>query len=412
MNCKTILVALSVLSIYGTTTFAQNRTYLQGNAVSETGEKIDFYSLILQSATDSSVVAAEMFYDTVFRFSGLKSQTYILRLNDLRYQSYDTAVTVVEGANTLNFPLVLKPATLGEVVVKGSRPVIVNNRGDLTVDVANSYLKNDISLSNILGKLPGVIVDDNGEISMFGKDRILIRLNNMKIHSAEELKSLQPADIDRIEIIRGAGAEYDADIDAVIIIKTRRKRNERIFVSLNEELELNHYTSNGVNLSLYAGISERLSQYFTFGNSAIRSRGHSCSHIRTYLGDNMNRNFRDDYPVWKIHGNNLFYSLNLAISKKDDMGVQYSGFFGNNVKERTGTRLIYHDEALKKTVNLHGVEKAEPHSSTVNLNYKRKINDAAELSVIADYLIKNTRATADITESSSDGSANTFIDSY
>ncbi|MDR1169651.1 MAG: hypothetical protein LBK97_02315, partial [Prevotellaceae bacterium] len=124
MNYKTIIIFFGVLLIYSTSAFTQTPASLQGSVVSETGEKIEFYTLILQSAADSSVVSVDMFSDTVFRFSGIKPQTYILRIQDVQYQLYDTLVTVVEGANVLNAPLVLKPASLGEVVVKASRPVL------------------------------------------------------------------------------------------------------------------------------------------------------------------------------------------------------------------------------------------------------------------------------------------------
>jgi hypothetical protein len=197
----------------------------------------------LQSTADSSVVAVEMFSDTVFRFAGIKPQTYILRLQDVQYQPYDTLITVLEGANVLKTPLILKPKTLGEVVVRGSRPVLAYNHGNITVDVANSYLKDDISLTNILGKLPGIIVN-NESISMFGKSNLRIYINDMETRSNAELKSLQPTNIDKIEIIRNVGSEYDSNVDAVIKIKTKKRRDEKIHISMNDVVEIKHYLDN------------------------------------------------------------------------------------------------------------------------------------------------------------------------
>jgi hypothetical protein len=406
---KRIITLFGVLVIFGTPTLAQNRTFLEGNVVSEAGETIEFYTLVLQSAADSSVVAVEMFSDTAFRFGGIKPQTYILRLQDVRYQPYDTLIAIAEGANVLTAPLVLKPKALGEVVVKGSRPVLSYNQGNLTVDVANSYLKDDISLESILVKLPGVTVDNKGSIGMFGKDKLLIYINDMELRSQEELKSLQPADIDKIEIIRNAGSEYAADVDAVIKIRTRKKRDEKIFISLNDNLMIRHYLENGSNLSLYLGHNEKLSQYITYNNGFGKIRGHSRSYIYTYFDDYRNCNFRDDYTVYKGTSNNLFYSLNYSISKNKELGVQYSGYFDEGMDNRTGTRLIYHDEELNKTVDLNSKETDKQRRSTVNLNYRQQINDMSELSVIADYVISNRYETTDITESSIDMNANNII---
>jgi hypothetical protein len=252
----------------------------------------------------------------------------------VRYQPFDTLITAVEGKNVLKTPLVLAPATLGEVVIKSSRPGLSYNHGNLTVDVANSYLKDEVSLENILGKLPGVIVDHNGAISMFSKDKLRIYINDMKARSQKEIKSLQQIDIKEIEVIRNAGAEYDADIDAVIRIRTRRKRNENIFVSLNENLHLHHYPSNWINLSLYLDHNEKITQYFTYRHIDDKSLDHSRSSIYTYFDDYRNCNFRNDNYVKSGASNSLFYSLNYAIDKN-----KYSGFFGGKTTNRNGIRL-------------------------------------------------------------------------
>jgi hypothetical protein len=409
MNYKTTLIMLVVLLIYRTTTSAQIPVSLQGSAVSETGEKIEFYTLILQSLVDSSVVAVEMFSDTVFRFSGIKPQTYILRVHDIQYQAYDTLITVVEGANVLKTPLVLKSKTLGEVVIKGSRPVLTYTRGNLTVDVANSYLKDAVSLKNIFGKLPGLTVDNEGKISMFGKRNLLIYINGMQSRSDDEYKSLQPGDIDKIEIIRNVGSEYDANVDAVIKIKTRKRRTEKFHVSISDALETAYYLYNNPSVSLYLGGNEKISQYITFGNNLGKYRDHHKSYIFTYFDDYTHSNSRDDYNVNKYEWYGLFYSVNCSTGKDSELGVQYSGRFSGFSGQVNGTR-IYDDETTQQTVNLYSEEEIKINSSTINLNYKQKVNNTGELSVIADYMIKDYNGPIGVKESSGDRTANNIID--
>jgi hypothetical protein len=80
-------------------------------------------------------------------------------------------------------------------------------------------------------------------------------------------------------------------------------------------------------------------------------------------------------------------------------------------KRQTGMEygFIYHDEELNETVNFSGRDAAKYHRSTVNLNYKQKFNDMGELSVIADYAVRNTYSTDNITEASTDRSLNNLI---
>jgi hypothetical protein len=411
MKHKTNIILFGFLLLFGTPAFAQNPTSLQGSVVSETGEKIEFYTLVLQSAVDSSIVAVEMFSETVFRFSGIKPETYILRLQDVRYQPYDTLITVVEGANELKTPLTLKPKTLGEVVVKSSRPVLSYNHGNITVDVANSYLKDDINLESILGKLPGVIVDDKGGISMFGKKNLLIYINGMQARSDDELKSLQPDNIDKIEIIRNVGSEYEANVDAVIKIKTKKRREEKYHISINDVLQISHYICNTVpSLSLYLGSNEKLSQYITLSSRFGELKERHKSYIYTYLDDYTYSNFRNDYDVDKSRRIGLFYSLNYSISKDRELGFQYSGGFNDFSNLTDGTR-FYDDETISRTVDLYSEEQGKTNSSTVNLNYKQKVNNTGELSVVADYMIRNNNTITDIKESATDWNANNIIDS-
>jgi hypothetical protein len=308
----------------------------------------------------------------------------------------------------LTAPLVLKPKTLGEIVVKGTRPVLSYNHGNITVDVANSYLKDDVSLESILGKLPGVVVND-GVIRIFGKNKLRIYINNMEMRSQDEIKSLQPTDIDKIEIIRNVGAEYDADVDAIIKIRIRKKRNEKVSISLSENLSIAHYLYNGANLSLYIGHNEKFSQYITlnggFGKPAV---SHTLSYLYTYFDNYTNRNCRDDYTNSKSENNGLFYSVNYAISKNKEFEIQYGGNFSGVKRNIDGTR-FYDDGTSSKTIDLDSEETIKSNQSIINLSYMQKINGANELSVIADYVIRGVYATTDITESSTYWKANNVI---
>jgi hypothetical protein len=410
MNYKALIILSGVIVIFATPAFAQNSTVLQGRAISETGEKTEFYTLVLQSVADSSVVAVEMFSDTVFRFAGIKPQTYILRLQDVQYQPYDTVIAVVEGTNVLKTPLVLKPATLGEVVVKGALPVLKYNHGNITVDVANSYLKDDVSLASILGKLPGLIVDYQGNVEMFGKKKLLIYINGMEMRSDDELRSLQPGNIDRIEIIRNVGSEYDASVDAVIRISTKKRREEKFNISLDESLKISYYLYNAPSLSLYLGGNEKISQYIMLNSGFGKSKDRHKSYTYTYFDDHTHSNFRNDDYVYKRGGVSSFYSLNYSISKDKELGVQYSGIFNDLSMQVNGIR-FYDDETESQTVNLNSDEQNRTNTSTFNLNYRQKVGKAGELSVISDYMIKHSNTTTDIQESAIHWNANNIIDS-
>ena len=61
-------------------------------------------------------------------------------------------------------------------------------------------------------------------ITVFGKGSPLIYINNKPMQSSEELKQLKSEDIKSIEVITSPGAEYNAEVEAVIRIKTKKRQ--------------------------------------------------------------------------------------------------------------------------------------------------------------------------------------------
>ncbi|MDR2119895.1 MAG: TonB-dependent receptor [Tannerella sp.] len=408
MTYKKAIIISGILFASVMTGLSQNRAILKGRVQPEAGEAIDFYTLALLSPVDSSIMALEMFFDTEFQFEGIRPQAYILRLRDVQYMQYDTLITVVDGTNVLPAPVVLKPVELGEVTVRASRPAVSHSNGNFTLHVGNSYLKDEIRIGDLLGKLPGVVVD-NGAILMFGKDNLLIYINGSEVRAQEQIRSLQPTDIDRIEVIRNVGAEYSADVDAVLKIWTKKDRAEKAFLSITDNLEIKRYAENSVNLSLHVNYNEKVAQYFTFSNDAWKSRQFDRSWVHTWFDDYRNLSAREVFIHNKFGSNNLFYSLNYSTGRGGELGVQYSGNFSGGNDRQQGKQFIYHGETPDETVDFDNHDARDRNFHNVSLNWKQQIKNG-ELSVIADYVIDDSGNTNDISESSmNDGRVNKLL---
>ena len=64
---------------------------------------------------------------------------------------------------------------------------------------------------DVLSHLP-FIINKNGNISVLGKGKPLIFINNRLVRNLSELNQINSSDIKRVEIITNPGAEYDATI--------------------------------------------------------------------------------------------------------------------------------------------------------------------------------------------------------
>lgn len=124
--------------------------------------------------------------------------------------------------------IVMQPgaALLGEVVVKGERPAHKLGREGLLTSVEGTILSKLGTAEDVLRNIPGVLKKDGGKMEVFGKGTPLIYINNRLMRDASELNELKSQDIVSVEVITNPGAKYDASVQSVIRIKTRKVQGE------------------------------------------------------------------------------------------------------------------------------------------------------------------------------------------
>ena len=119
----------------------------------------------------------------------------------------------------------LQPETMiiKGVVVKGERPQYKMSPGGVEVAVEHTLLSKMANTFDVLNLLPRVSV--NGQkISVFGKGAPIIYINNKRVHDNNEIVNITPDNIKSISVITSPGAEYDAEVESVIRIRTKERR--------------------------------------------------------------------------------------------------------------------------------------------------------------------------------------------
>ena len=115
---------------------------------------------------------------------------------------------------------------LKEVTVEAQKPLVKMDVDKLTYDVAADPDAKTLRLSEMMGKVPLISVDGDGNIEMNGTEKILILQNGRKTaitrNPKEVLRSLPAEMVKSIEVITSPGAKYDAEgIGGVINIVMR-----------------------------------------------------------------------------------------------------------------------------------------------------------------------------------------------
>ena len=114
---------------------------------------------------------------------------------------------------------------LGEVVVKAHLPQYKKTHEGLLTNVAGTVLGKMGTAEDVLKHVPSIVKKKDG-YEVVGKGTPIIYINGRKMQDVSELDNIKSSDIKSVEVIQNPGAAYDASVNAVIKIKTIKKKGE------------------------------------------------------------------------------------------------------------------------------------------------------------------------------------------
>ena len=136
------------------------------------------------------------------------------------------------------------------VEVKGEIPQYKAAQGGLTVDVQHSILHDIGSANDLLAMLPMVQQGSDGKFNVLAKGEPEIYINNKKVRDPNELKQLKSVDIKSVDVITSPGAKYNAEVNAVIRIKTLKTQGEGLSLMVTSDTWKNNKWNNYDDLTL------------------------------------------------------------------------------------------------------------------------------------------------------------------
>lgn len=89
-----------------------------------------------------------------------------------------------------------------------------------------------------------MVVENNGNLEVFGKGLPVVYINGRKITDSQELSTLLSGNIRNVEVITSPGTSYSADAKAVIRIRTKRPQGEGLSSAFRSTHGFQHYLQN------------------------------------------------------------------------------------------------------------------------------------------------------------------------
>ena len=270
--------------------FAFGQSTITGKILDEDEEGISFANVILNSTADSSMVKLEYTNDDgTFSLLGINPAEYWLTISYVGKTDYNSEPFSHDGKNKLALPtitLLASSSELEEVTVTGIRPILEIKPDKLVFNVEGSTNAVGNDGMELLRKAPGVVIDNNDNISLAGKNGVRIFINGKPSPLGGEdlanyLRSINSTEIDKIEIITNPSAKYEAEGNAGII-NIVLKKDKNLGANATVNLGYGKGKTWGYNGGFSANYRNKISN--TFGSYAYR-RGNA------YWGMESSREF-------------------------------------------------------------------------------------------------------------------------
>lgn len=226
---------LGLFLVFSTVAAAKPTGTLQGRVLLEDRSPAAYASVAVLSAADSSLAGGAITGDDGgFTVDNTGYGSLLVRVSMIGMKTLLTGpYAVSESSSTILLPdMVLASASqdLDLVEVSAIQPLFVQKPDMLVMNVEGSAIRSNGSLYELLRKTPGVLIDQDGNISLRGKQGVRIMIDGKFSYlNGDQLKQLLqniPAEtVSRVEVITNPSVRYDAEGNAGIInIVTRRSR--------------------------------------------------------------------------------------------------------------------------------------------------------------------------------------------
>ena len=381
---------------------AQKKTKIFGHIMDEKTLPVPHAQVSLHHVHDGTVAKIIIADSTGnFIFPNALYGNYYVHIKNMTHEDFKTSHFIlserVNGYDLGKIMLYQNNAYLGEVVINKRKKFIEQHQDKTVFNIENSALADGNSGLELLTKIPGISLDDNGTFSLKGKSGASIMINGKLTYlSADQLanllRSTSSNDITKIEVMTNPNAKQDAAGTSGIInivLKKGLKQGWNGAVSgnmgagrglhLGGSLDLNYRTEK-------VNIFGNYNQYFqnlTYYNSLTRYFYRDSNAEPETFAQQENK----IQP--KLRSNNFRVGMDFYISPKQTLGFLINGGFGKYPKYEPTTNhfrnYATNDLIWSASTITEGKERWE--DMLYNVNYNLKFNEAGhELKVDLDMI--------------------------
>jgi iron complex outermembrane recepter protein len=316
------------------------------------------------------------------------------------------AVTVTAAVPTVSVPaveLAFQSKDMQGVTVTSQKPFIEQKIDRTIVNVEASPTNAGATALEVLEKSPGVSVDNDGNISLKGKQGVIVMMDGKPTYLsaadlANVLRNMPASALDQVEIMTNPSAKYDASGNSgVINIKTKKSKTRGSNGTITAGNVTSLFRRNGKEELAW---KPSLSVNYNYRKNAINFFGNFVYNYREGRGqmDITSRYYENDKQLDSINRVNTYfrfrnnnYTLKLGLdytpNKRNSYGIVVNGFlFAGRPTPQTNTSFSTLNGDVFSQLNSRTQNKLSWNNFSTNLNYKHTFDTTGtEITLDLDY---------------------------
>ena len=245
--------------------------HLTGTIIDNQGHPVAYANIAVLNPADSTLIGGGVSNESGYFAIPYELPVVLARIS---YVGYKTVYRLCSQPKAGTIRMRPDNYVIQGVVVQGERPKVQLQGNSLVMNVEGTVMERLGTAEDVLSRVPTISKKGDG-YEILGKGAPLIYLNNRKLTNLNELRNIQSDNIKNVEVIQNPGARYDASVQAVIVIHTKRAQGEGLGVELTSWSRKNHgYVNNErINMTYRKGGMELFANIFGAYNKRWNSGG-------------------------------------------------------------------------------------------------------------------------------------------
>jgi len=347
-----LIVQMSYAQFPGMGGYGNKASKLKGKITgtlidSISNEEIGYATIVLKKAGKEKEINGILSEDDgQFKLDEVTVGSYDLYISFLGYEEKVLAtVELTEKKPDKNLgEILLTPSNylLDEIEITAEKSLIETKVDKIVYNAENDASNAGGDATDVLRKVPLLVVDLNGNVSLRGSENVRILINGkpsgMFSQSVSDALKMFPADqISKVEVITSPGAKYDGEGTAGIVnIITKKGNIEGVAGSFDLSAGTRHH-SGTANISAGKGrfgSSASASVYYSIPNEASNSLSRTSTGLTNFnmlqVGKTTTSRLGFNGTVSAFYDFNAFNAINTSFSYQG-FGFENDGFMDGSI---------------------------------------------------------------------------------